>query len=204
MTIESAAGLVLALFVLCCVPGPGLLAITARSLTSGFKPAWGLAIGMTLGDLCYASAAMLGLAAMGRVMGEFFILVKLAGAGYLLWLGVQLLIRKPTDAQQTASKADKGFLRNLLAGYSICLGNPKVILFYLGFLPAFIDLQRLTMADGIIVGTLVAVVIGGTLTAYAYLATQVRRFFTSGRITRRLNQGAGMVMIGAGLAIASE
>ena len=204
MTVETALGLSLALFLFCFMPGPGVLAVTARSMSSGFRPAMGLAVGMTVGDLFYAVIAMVGLAAIGRLLGEFFIFVKMAGAGYLIWMGLQLWIKKPAPLAEAGTPRNTKFSRDFLVGFAVSLGNPKVVLFYLGFLPAFIDLAHLKAWDIVVVTSLVAVVICGTLALWAYAARFLVRFFTSLKAVRRLNRSAGTVLIGAGVFIASE
>ncbi len=204
MTIEAAIGLIFALFVFCALPGPGVFAITARSLASGFQPALSLAVGMAFGDLFYVVVAMFGLAAIGQILGEFFIIVKMIGAAYLIWIGIRMWIKQPISFGEVNVRPASNFRKNFLIGFAISIGNPKVILFYLGFLPAFMDLTRLNAMDVLVVTTLVAVVITGTLAMYAYTASHIGRLFKSRRAVSRLNKGAGAVLIGTGLVIASE
>ena len=77
MTVESALALAFALFVFVTIPGPGVFATIARSLASGFRPASGLVIGIVLGDLFFLIIAVLGLAAIGKILGELFYFIKL-------------------------------------------------------------------------------------------------------------------------------
>jgi threonine/homoserine/homoserine lactone efflux protein len=193
MTLETALGLSFALFIFCLLPGPGVLAVTARSLASGFRPAMGLALGMTAGDLFYAAVAMLGLAAIGRILGEFFLLVKMAGVGYLIWMGCKLILKPAESLQEVKTGNAVSLGRNFLVGFAICLGNPKVVLFYLGFLPVFLDLDRLTLTEGFLVMTMVTFVISGTLFVYALAAARLRQFFRSRKAMRRLNRVAGVI-----------
>jgi threonine/homoserine/homoserine lactone efflux protein len=82
------------------------------------------------------------------------------------------------------------------------LSNPKVILFYCGFLPTFLDLSTLTGFDLAIVVAIITAVLVGVLGTYAYLASRARQMFTQKRSVRRLNRAAGSVMVAAGVAIA--
>jgi threonine/homoserine/homoserine lactone efflux protein len=82
------------------------------------------------------------------------------------------------------------------------LSNPKVILFYCGFLPTFLDLSALTIFDLALVAVIITLVLSGVLTTYAYLASRARRIFTNERSVKRLNRAAGGVMVAAGVAIA--
>ncbi len=204
MTWETALGLGLALFVFCAIPGPGVLAVTARALSSGMKPAVGLAVGMTAGDLFYATAAMVGLTAIGRVMGEFFMIVRVAGAAYLIWTGCRLWRQSVGSIEPAVFQQGRGLGRDLASGFAISLGNPKVILFYLGFLPAFMDLGKLGLADVAVVAGLIMLVICGTLMLYAFAADRMRVFFRSPVIMKRVNRTAGAVLIGTGAYLAVE
>ncbi len=80
--------------------------------------------------------------------------------------------------------------------------NPKVILFYCGFLPTFLDLSALTIVDLTFVVAIITAVLSGVLITYAYLASRARRMFTTKRAVKRLNRAAGGVMVAAGVAIA--
>jgi threonine/homoserine/homoserine lactone efflux protein len=201
MTLESSLLLSGALFLFCAAPGPGVIAVTARSLGAGFRPAASMAVGMTAGDLFYLAAALFGLSAVGRHLGELFFWVRMAGSGYLVFLGLKMALRPPQAAHAPASAARR---HGFWAGFAVSLGNPKVILFYLGFLPAFIDLPTLGAWGAAAVMALVALVIGGTLLGYAFLGGRARRLLKSPATIRRVHRTAGAMMIGAGLAVAAE
>ena len=91
---------------------------------------------------------------------------------------------------------------NFATGLAITLSNPKVILFYCGFLPTFLDLSALTLIDLVIVVTIITIVLGCVLGTYAFLASRARRMFTNQQALRRLNRAAGGVMVATGVAIA--
>jgi threonine/homoserine/homoserine lactone efflux protein len=203
MTFETYLALAGTLLVFSAAPGPCVIALTARSLSAPLPSALCMAVGMTLGDLVYATAALLGVAAAGRVLGDLFFVIRIAGAAYLLFLGFRAWFRPPVP--EALSSARVHGTRDLAGGLILCLGNPKVILFYAGFLPAFLDLTRLTPGEGLGVLLTVALVVGGVLAGNAVLAFRVRRWFASRKAMQRLHRGSGAVMIGAGLAvIASE
>ena len=91
---------------------------------------------------------------------------------------------------------------NLVSGLLITLANPKVILFYLGLLPTFIDLQRLTTVDVLVTIAVVTTVLGTTLLGYALVAVRARKLIQSPRAARALNRTAGAAMLAAGTALA--
>jgi threonine/homoserine/homoserine lactone efflux protein len=89
MTLAAAAALALVVLVLAFTPGPVIVATVARALASGFAPALGFVLGVATVDLGYLLLAVYGLSAIAEVLGELFIVVKVAGAAYLLYLGVR-------------------------------------------------------------------------------------------------------------------
>ena len=204
MTLESAIAFTLAMLILAASPGPGVFATVAQALAGGFRSALDVIAGIVTGDLVFLLLAVFGLTALARTLGDLFIVVKLTGGGYLIWLGVKLWLTKPVPSgQKTGANLESGKQR-FLGGLFITLGNPKVILFYAGFLPTFIDLGGLSIRDLLVVACLVAVVLVLTLGAYAYSASRARELFTKPRAIRNLNRGAGTIMIGAGVTIASR
>ena len=97
MSLLSVLLLAGAMFVLAATPGPGVFATVARALASGFVPAAELVVGIVIGDLVYLLLAIFGLGALAAVLGELFVVVKYAGAAYLLWLGWRLWHAPPVD-----------------------------------------------------------------------------------------------------------
>jgi threonine/homoserine/homoserine lactone efflux protein len=206
MTLETALALAGALFVFSAAPGPCVMALTARSLSSArMGSSAAMAGGMVLGDLIYVSAALLGVAAVIQAFGEFFFLVRMAGAAYLIWLGVRTWRTRPEAFQTDLPSAPlTAPSKDFASGLMLCLGNPKVILFYVGFLPAFMDLTRMTLGDGLCVVSIVAVVVGSVLLGNVFLAFRARQWFLNRRSLRFLHRGSGAVLVGAGLFVAAD
>lgn len=202
MTVASLLALSAALAVFAAVPGPGTMSVVSCSLGRGFTVAAALVTGIILGDLIYLLFALFGLDLVARDFSEPFLIVRFGAAAYLIWMGISLwrapaVVPDPTAAARTGS-----LLRTLLSGLATSLGNPKVIAFYLGFLPAFVSLKDL-LGGGIgAIAAATALVVGGVLLAYARLAATARRFLTSSRRVRVLNRTAGTTMVGSGVALA--
>jgi len=93
---------------------------------------------------------------------------------------------------------------NLLTGLLITLANPKVILFYLGLLPTFIDLTALTTSDILVVVLIVSGVLGLTMLGYALIASRARELVRNARVARAINRTAGGAMILAGATLATK
>lgn len=204
MTFESAVAFVLALALWVLIPGPAILAIIGRSLTAGLKSALKLIVGVLLGDLFYITIVLFGLAAIGRTLGDLFLVVRLLGAGYLIFLGLRLWLKDPkgNDLPSGGKKVD-GY-KTFLTGFSLTLGNPKAMLFHLGFLPTFFNLSAIDVWDALLIMLIFVAVLGTSLTLYAYGASRARVLFNSRKKMRLLNRGAGTIMIGAGIAVAAK
>ena len=190
----------LAMFLLAITPGPGVFATISRALSSGFLNASFVVMGIVIGDIIFLLLAIFGLSAIASILGDFFILVKYLGGIYLLFLGYKILTSKE---QETNLKGiyELSWKKNFLTGLIITLSNPKVLLFYLGFLPTFINLQTLTAIDIFIISTVVTIVLGGVMLAYAYSASSAKNLFKSKSSKRKMNIAAGSVMISAGAVL---
>ena len=202
MTIYAAIGFSVAMLVLAASPGPGVFATVARALASGFRPALAVICGIVLGDIIFLLFAVFGLSLVARVLGNLFFIVKICGGAYLVWLGVKIWLKDPEPVASGQDSDTCSQWGNFASGLVITLSNPKVILFYCGFLPTFLDLSTLTVFDLAIVVAIITAVLVGVLGTYAYLASRARKMFTNKRSVRRLNRAAGGVMVAAGVAIA--
>lgn len=203
MTIESAATYFLAIFVFAVTPGPGIFALLAKGMSVGARPCIPLALGMTASDIIYLLLAFYGLAALAENWGEAFTLLRYAGAAYLFYLGWKMWTAEVTDytlapTQQGGGGLSKDALKGFTQGFLISASNPKVILFYIAFLPTFIDLTVLNRSDMfLVVGlTLVGLMMG--LMLVASFASSARRFFQSERAQKGTNRTAGSLMVAAG------
>lgn len=203
MTFQALIAFALACFVFMASPGPGVFATIARALAFGFKSTMPFILGIALGDLVYFLFAIFGLAFVANVMGDAFVVIRWAGAAYLIYLGVKAWRQKPSlPGDSISDVARGGEMRAFMGGLFLTLGNPKAILFYMTFLPTFVDLEHLTMADGSLMATIVVVVLLVVVCGYAAMAAKARRLFRTERNIRHLNRGAGSLMIGAGVFVA--
>jgi len=119
-------------------PGPALLFTAAQTLARGRRAGLMAALGIHLGGYAHVAAAALGLSAIFRYAPEAFLVLKLAGAAYLVWLGIGML-RQRRSASGGAPALDVCYRRILLQSIVVELLNPKVAIFYLAFLPQFVD-----------------------------------------------------------------
>jgi threonine/homoserine/homoserine lactone efflux protein len=190
-----------ALFILFLTPGPVWVALTARALSGGFAGAWPLAVGVALGDAIWPLAAIFGLAWLVATVEGLLEALRWVAAGIFLFMGYGLIRR----ANRTLS-ADSRLLRpgrwaGFLAGVAVIVGNPKAILFYMGVLPGFFDLTRVSGGDiAAIVACSVVVPLLGNL-CFAWFIDRIRRLLSSPDALARTNITAGILLIAVGLVI---
>ena len=200
MTLLTIITFAAAMFLLAASPGPGVFATVARALASGFSHAAVLILGIVVGDLIFLLLAIYGLSAMAEILGSFFTFVKYGGGLYLIWLGIKIW-RSPAEPHSVKGIRELSWKKNFLSGLIITLANPKVILFYLGFLPTFVDLTELGKLDVIAISTVVVTVLGAVLLSYAWAASRASQLFKSPKSLIQINRCAGGVMIAAGSTI---
>lgn len=193
-----------ALAVAAAIPGPGVTALVARALGSGFRSSLAMSVGLILGDLTYLTAVVLGLALVAQTFGMVFLVIKWLGVAYLGYLAWKLWTSGITAESIAAQKGSKGFAANFFSGYLLTLGNPKTMIFYLALTPTLVDLRTITMADYGILVALTALVLLIVLLPYLALAAKARWFLHSPRALRTLNKTAAVFMAGAAAAIAAR
>jgi threonine/homoserine/homoserine lactone efflux protein len=183
------------------VPGPVWVALTARALSGGFAAAWPLAVGVALGDLIWPLAAILGLTWIESAYGDFLQILRWVAAVIFVVMGV-LLIRKPAATMNADSRLTRpGMWAGFTVGVAAVIGNPKAILFYMGALPGFFTLDRLTAADVAAIIAISAIIpMVGNL-GLALFLDRARQLLSSPESVRRLNVTSGILLIGVGLVI---
>lgn len=192
------AGAILILFL---TPGPVWVALTARALSGGFASAWPLAVGVVLGDILWPLLAILGVAWIVSVFDGFMTVMRFVAAGMFLFMGV-MLIRHAGATIGTDSRLTRpGRWAGFMAGVAVIVGNPKAVLFYMGVLPGFFDLTRITWLDVAAILAISATIplMGNLLMALS--VDRARRLLTSPAALRRVNIVAGVLLCLVGLII---
>ena len=185
-------------------PGPGVAAVVARALAHGTRGAGAFIAGYVVGDLVWFTVAALGLAALAHSFQSVFVVVKYAGAAYLLYLAyrawntpVAVVGAEPRAPEQRPAQLFLGSL-------SLTLANPKTIAFFLALLPTVVRLESLTVSGFFAIALVICIVLPLTLGSYVFLAARTRKLFQSTRSIRALNRGAGIAIAGAAVAIATR
>ncbi len=193
-----------ALAIAAAVPGPGIAALIAQTLAAGPKRTLPMIGGLIVGDIVYISAAIGGLAALAAAFGEVFVIIRWLGAAYLVYLAIRLWRRMPETDPVAPEGRRAAPLRTFLAGLSITLGNPKVIVFYLALVPALIDLRSVGMAEYLAMIAIVFADLTIVMGLYLLLAGRARAFLTRPGRRTLLNRVAGTAMAGAAVAIVAR
>lgn len=203
MTIQSLIALAVAISIFAATPGPAVLAIVARTLSGGFWPGALFLVGCVVGDVIYLFLAIYGLAYVASTLGEVFFVIKLAGAAYLIWLGINLWRSEPiVPGEETSQRTAP--LRSLGEGLLVTLASPKAIFFFGAILPTFLDVRLLSGSDTAVVACIVGVGIISVNLIYVIAASRARSLFRSRQAARWLNRGTGSVMIGTGVVLANQ
>lgn len=192
---------VLASLAILIVPGPTIALVVTRSLAQGPGVALPLVAGVGLGDLVAASLALTGAGAILAASAVGFTFVKIAGAAYLIWIGLKLaLSRQETidvNEPASASRLSRAAFRD---AFLVTVLNPKGILFFIAFVPPFIDPSRdyLTQAAlFVLLFTFLGVVNG---VAYATFANFFGRVIRRPSVLTPVRRAGGFVIVMAGIA----
>lgn len=193
MTLSTTLSFALTMLVIVLTPGPGVLATIAKAMTSGFSQTRPMIFGFVLGDLIFLNLTFFGLNVVEVYLYDFLIVIKYSGAFFLAYLGVKFwrtpnIIDKQNNIDSSYKKS------SFITGLTITLGNPKVMLFYIGILPTFFNYSKISAWEFIIISLIIIIVVGGTMMSYAFLASKAKNVFKEKRYTLLVNRLAGILM----------
>jgi threonine/homoserine/homoserine lactone efflux protein len=204
MTLEFSLAYFVAVFIFSITPGPGVFALIAHALKEGGHSCWGLALGMTMSDIIYLLLVVWGLAYIANEYQLIFTLIRWCGATYLFYLAWQVWhapVELNTTALAVTGSKGANFVLSYAEGMLISATNPKVMLFYIAFLPTFIDLTLLTSQGVVLVVGLNFIALMMGLMLIAYSAGKARKLFSQHKSVQRLNRITAGLMGTAGLLI---
>ncbi|RDJ16911.1 LysE family translocator [Rhizobium grahamii] len=201
MTLTSLFVFACALFVAAGSPGPSVAALVARVISKGARDVLPFLAAMWLGEAIWLTCAVAGLAAIAETFHYAFIAIKWLGVCYLLYLAWKMWFASP-DSDGEALPDAQSPSKLFLAGMTVTLGNPKIMMFYMALLPSIIDIQSVTMVGWAeLVATMLLVLIVIDI-SWALLAAKARSFLKSRRAVRIANRASAGTMAGAAVAIA--
>lgn len=193
-------GFIAAALVVLLIPGPGVVYVVARSVTQGRRAGLASVAGLSIGALVHVVAAAGGLSAILLASAAAFSIVKALGAAYLIYLGLRAIFSKPNAAALT-HPTPLAMNRLVIDGVVISIFNPKVAVFFLAFLPQFVDPSAGPIAMQILfLGVLYVVLAVVTDGAYALVAGTLRRWLTGPALRSRVPRVVtGSLYIGLGI-----
>ena len=187
-------------------PGVDMALVTKNALLHGRRPALVTAVGINVGILLWTTAAALGLAAVIAHSTTAFTVIKVAGALYLVYLGLQVLRASRVRPRMSAMPVTRAPLDNRVAfrqGLVSNLLNPKIAVFFTSFLPQFVGTHR-AGSDLLLLGALFNAMGLVWLLGYALLAARGRKVLGRPSVKRTLDRVSGLALIGLGIRIAFE
>lgn len=216
MTLESAIAFTLAMTLFSLSPGPGIAATISHAIQKGFTAAMALLTGLVVGDAIYLVAAISGLASLVMTYEHLLSILRVASGIYLVFLGYQTFRdanrpllkieedRLKPNPKKLYSKSNSTLTKSFLLGVGLTFGNPKVVLFYLGLMPSFLDLERMEFSDTLIALSILVVVSYATYAPLSYLAIKATRRRTPNPLSIFLRRGAGIALAVTGILISTS
>ena len=192
-------------FVLIVIPGPGVLFVVGRALAHGRRTAVATAAGHAAGNYVVAACVAIGLGSLLERSAQVFVAVKLAGAAYLVWLGIQAIRHRGSLAEAMSSTAGSpAGWRALRDGFIVGVTNPKAFILFGAILPQFVNRDAGHVPAQMLLLALVSVSIGLVSdSAWGLAASGVRAWFArSPRWVARVGGAGGLAMIGVGVTVA--
>jgi threonine/homoserine/homoserine lactone efflux protein len=200
-----ALGFALASLVLIVIPGPGVLFVVGRALAHGRRSALATACGHAAGNYVVAACVAVGLGTILQRSAQVFVIVKVAGAVYLIWLGIQAIRhRKSLSGAFAAGAAPRSGWRALRDGAVVGITNPKAYILFGAILPQFVNRSAGHVPAQMLLLALISVAIGAVSDcSWGYAASAVRAWFARSPRRYELVGGAGgLAMIGVGVTVA--
>lgn len=199
MLLETWLAFVAASAVLLLIPGPTILLVVSYALGQGWRAALPMAVGVALGDLTAMTLSMLGIGALMAASATLFTALKWAGAAYLIWLGVKLWrAGGATTVEARAESAAPG--RLLFHAWLVTALNPKGIVFFVAFLPQFLDPAGDVLGQMLLFCSTFLVMAFANVLGYALVASRARVAVGNPRVIGWVNRTGGAALVGAGVA----
>jgi threonine/homoserine/homoserine lactone efflux protein len=185
------------------IPGPGTAMVTKNAVVGGRRSGVLAAVGVSVGLIVWTTAAALGIAALLRASEVGFDALKIAGAIYLTWVGIQKLRSRGAVAAAAPGRVESG-ARALRQGLLSDLGNPKIAVFFTSLLPQFVHGHGSAFVPLLFLGGVFAALTLAWLAAYAFAVGHASGYLRRPSVRRALDRFTGVVLIAFGLRLALE
>lgn len=197
LTFIVAAGTLIA------IPGPTNLMVIACGLRHGTKPALSTVFGIVPGVTAAMILSFLGLGAILATSAQLFMLMKWAGALYLVYLGIRQWRSAPELDELEVGRPQVSGLAIIIQAFTVTFLNPKGFIFYIAFMPQFMVTDTPVLPQMLILGATFIALIFPINSTYALLAGRLRVAIQNRRLLRNMNRTGGAMLIGAGILTAS-
>lgn len=191
-------------FVIIVIPGPSVLFVVGRTLAHGRRTAIASVAGNELGEFVLAVVAALGVGTLIQRSAVLFTVMKLAGAAYLVYLGIRALLQRKDHAMADSLRQARTMPQAMADGFLVGVANPKTAVFFAAVLPQFVNRSAGSVpAQMLLLGFLFVLIALVSDSAWAALAGWARSWF--GRSPRRMEMiggAGGLAMIGLGITLA--
>jgi threonine/homoserine/homoserine lactone efflux protein len=203
MTLTSLLVFAATLFVAAGSPGPSIAALVSRVLSKGYKDVLPFVAAMWVGEAIWLSCAIAGLAAIAETFQPVFLAIKWIGVAYLLYLAWKMWFAEAggVDGELPESRSA---VKLFIAGLTLTLGNPKIMMFYVALLPSIINLDGVTLIGWLELVAAMLIVLAIVQFSWMALAARARQMLRSPRAVKVANRVSAGTMAGAAAAIATR
>jgi threonine/homoserine/homoserine lactone efflux protein len=204
MSFETWLAFAAASAIMLAIPGPTVLLVISYALGHGRRTTAATVVGVTLGDFTAVTASLAGLGALLAASSELFTILKLIGAAYLMFLGIKLW-RAPVMTGPMGDNdnlPEEKPLKILLHAYIVTALNPKSIIFFIAFVPQFLDPHRAFLPQVIVLEATFLVLAALNAFLYGLLADVARKYIRKASVQRAVNRTGGTLLIAAGAVTA--
>jgi threonine/homoserine/homoserine lactone efflux protein len=199
----SGIALFFAMLMSALIPGPSVMAVTSRAIASGAQHGLMVTLGILFADYIFICLALTGLSTVSSLLGELAVFVKYLGAIYLIGLAYRTW-QSDIVISEGVESTNGSLSSNVIVGLFIGLSNPKAILFYLGFFPAFIELSSIGLFDVFTILLISTISVGGVLSMYACTGSKARHLFKSYNARRILNRLSSSILALCGIFLVAK
>ncbi|MBN2752785.1 MAG: LysE family translocator [Rhodospirillaceae bacterium] len=204
MELHVLLSMAVALGIAAATPGPGVLAIVSRAIGYGFRDASVMTAGIVLGDTLYFLAALTGWSAVAQMFGDVFSIIRVVAAIALIFMGCHMVKGSFSPKISIPTTHATSTQRVFIAGFLLTLGNPKTMLFYLAFLPTFINLSNVDAWGALSLVGVIFTIVSGVMLTYAAIGARAAKGLKNPSVVRWLQRSAGATLIGTGAIVATR
>lgn len=200
---EILAAYLVATTIMLMIPGPTVMLVVSYGLSEGRRVVWSTAIGVVLGDFTAMTLSFLGLGAILSTSAALFSMMKWVGALYLIYLGIKMWRAEPRAPMLEAARAGTSHRAMLAHAFAVTALNPKGIIFFVAFLPQFMDPALPALPQMMVLGGIFLILACLNAAAYAFLAGTARDAIRRPSILKMVNRLGGSLLIVAGVLTAA-